>query len=74
MSASVRTVNCRLLGQIGAVAVAQRNTPTHDVVAEPFQGVAVHAGIMTHEAGNVEPSYPFCSICCTNRHPQAIPL
>ena len=27
------------VGQIGAVAETQRHAPTHDVVAEPFQGV-----------------------------------
>ena len=25
-------------GQVGAVAIAQRDAATHDVVAEPFQG------------------------------------
>ena len=29
------------VGQVGAVAVAQRDAPTHDVVAEAFQGVSV---------------------------------
>ena len=50
------------VGQIGAVAVAQRDAPTHDVVAEPFQGASVHAVIMTHQGGNVESPCPFLSI------------
>ena len=50
------------VGQVGAVAVAQRHAPTHDVVAEPFQGASVHAAIMTHQGGNVEPPCPFLSI------------
>ena len=41
------------VGQIGAVAVAQCHAPTHDVVAEAFQGVSVHGSIMTHQGGNV---------------------
>ena len=50
------------VGQIGAVAVAQRHAPTHDVVAEPFQGASVHAVIMTDQGGNVESLCPFLSI------------
>ena len=50
------------VGQIGAVAVAQCHAPTHDVVAEPFQGASVHAVIMTHKGGNVESPCPFLSI------------
>ncbi len=50
------------VGQIGAVAVAQGYAPTHDVVAEPFQGVTVHGSIMTHQGGNVESPCPFLSI------------
>ena len=53
------------VGQVGAVAIAQRHAPTHDVVAEPFQGASVHAGIMTHEGGNVESPCPFLSVCRT---------
>ena len=53
------------VGQIGAVAVAQRYAPTHDVVAEPFQGASIHASIMTHEGGKVESPCPFVSICRT---------
>ncbi len=49
------------VGQIGAVAVAQCHSPAHDVVAEPCQVASVHADIMTHQNGNVEPtiSVPF---------------
>src|SRR6516165_1814594 len=36
------------VGQVGAVAVAQRDTAAHDVVAEPFQGISLHGPIMTH--------------------------
>ena len=36
------------VGQVGAVAVAQRHAPTHDVVAEPFQGASVHS--IDHDA------------------------
>ena len=36
-------------GQVGAVAVAQCHAPTHDVVAQPFQGAAIHTGIMAHQ-------------------------
>ena len=54
-------------GQIGAVAVAQCDAPTHDVVAEPFQGMTVHRSIMTHQGGNVESPCPFRSICCTKQ-------
>ena len=54
------------VGQIGAVAVAQRDAPTHDVVAEPFQGASVHRSIMTHEGSNVESPYPFLSTRCTD--------
>jgi hypothetical protein len=50
------------VGQIGAVAVAQRYAPAHDVVPEPFQGASVHAGIMTHQGGKVELPCPFLSI------------
>ena len=50
------------VGQIGAVAVAQRDAATHDVVAEPFQGVSIHGSIMTHQGGNVESPCPFLSI------------
>ena len=50
------------VGQIGAVAVAQCYAPTHDVVAEPFQGASIHEAIMTHQGGNVEPPCPFLSI------------
>jgi hypothetical protein len=39
------------VGQIGAVAVAQREAPTHDAVAEPFQGMLIHGPIMTHRGG-----------------------
>ena len=49
-------------GQIGAVAVAQCHSPAHDVVAEPCQVASVHADIMTHQNGNVEPTSPFHSL------------
>jgi len=39
--------------QIGAVAEAQREAATHDVVAEPFQGTSLHGPIMTR-GGNAE--------------------
>ena len=55
------------VGEIGAVAVAQREAPTHDVVAEPLQGVAVHGPIMTHRGGNVELPRPFVSISCSTK-------
>ena len=42
------------VGQIGAIAVAQCYPPTHDVVAEPFQGASIHTGIMTDKGGNIE--------------------
>ena len=42
----------RAVGQVGAVAVAQRDAPTHDVVAEALQGVTVHRSIMTHQGGS----------------------
>jgi len=32
------------------------------VVAEPFQGASIHAGIMTHQGGKVESPCPFRSI------------
>jgi hypothetical protein len=35
-------------GEVGAVAVAQRYAPAHDVVAEPFQAMSIHEAIMTH--------------------------
>jgi hypothetical protein len=44
MSDRVRTVTFRLFGEVGAVAVAQRDALAHDVVAEPLQ---IHATIMT---------------------------
>ena len=50
------------VGQVGAVAVAQCYAPTHDVVAEPFQGASIHTGIMTDEGGNVQLLCPFPSI------------
>ena len=50
------------VGQVGAVAVAQCYVAAHDVVAEPFEGASVHAGIMTHEGGNVEPPCPVLSV------------
>src|SRR6185312_3723450 len=50
------------IGEIGAVAVAQCHAATHDVMAEPFQGVSVHAVIMTDKGGNVESPCPFLSI------------
>jgi hypothetical protein len=50
------------VGQIGAVAVAQRNAPTHDVVAEPCQVASVHAAMMTYQGGNVEPPCAFLAI------------
>ena len=53
------------VGQIGAVAVAQCDAPTHDVVAEPFQGASIHAVIMTDKSGNVESLCPFRSVCRT---------
>ena len=53
-------------GQIGAVAVAQRYSSAHDVVAEPCQVSSVHEGIMTHQNGNVEPPCPFGSVYRTN--------
>ena len=52
------------VGQIGAVAKAQGDPPTHDVVGEPFQGALIHAVIMTDKSGNVELLCPFLSICC----------
>ena len=39
------------VGQVGAVAVAQRDAPTHDVVAEAFQGVSVQV----HRRGDPPP-------------------
>ena len=54
------------VGQVGAVAVAQRYAPTHDVVAEPFQGASIHEVIMTHQGGNVESPCPFRSVRRTN--------
>ena len=42
------------IAQIGAVAETQRHAPTHDLVAEPFQGVSVHAVIMTDKSRKVE--------------------
>ena len=59
------------VGQVGAVAVAQRHAAAHDVVAEPFQVASVHALRMTHQGGNVESSYPFYSVRCLNRLHQA---
>ena len=53
------------VGQVGAVAEAQCDAPTHDVVAEPCQVASVHADIMTHQNGNVQPPYLFYSVCCT---------
>ena len=50
------------IGQVGAIAVAQRHASAHDVVAEPFQGVSVHAVIMTDKGGNVESPCTFLSI------------
>ena len=47
--------------EIGAVAVAQRDAPAHDVVAEPFARGPIHAGIMAHESGKVEPPCLFVS-------------
>ena len=36
------------VGEVGAVAVAQRDAPAHDVVTEPSQRMLVHEAIMTH--------------------------
>jgi hypothetical protein len=55
------------VGQIGAVAVAQRYAPTHDVVAEPFQGVSIHIDIMADKSGNVESPWPIISISRTKQ-------
>jgi hypothetical protein len=50
------------VGQIGAVAVAKRHAPAHDVVAEPFQGASIDASIMTDKRGNIQSLCPFHSI------------
>jgi hypothetical protein len=51
----VRTVELQAVGQVGAVAVAQRDASAHNGVAEPFQGISVHTAIiMTHQNGKVE--------------------
>ena len=55
------------VGQIGAVAIAQCNAPTHDVVAEACQVASVHAFEETYPGGNVELPYPLHSIRCLNR-------
>ena len=47
------------VGQVGAVAVAQRDAPTHDVVAEPFQVASVHESIMTHHERQCRVAMPY---------------
>ena len=46
------------VGQVSAAAVAQGYAPTHDVVAEAFQGASIHASIMTQQGGNVDVIIP----------------
>jgi hypothetical protein len=52
------------VGQIGAVAEAQREAATHDVVAEPLQGMSLHGPIMMDSGGNFVLPHPFVSIQC----------
>jgi len=58
---------CGLAGAASLALAATARAPANDMVAEPFQGVSIHVGIVTRQRGNVESPCPFHSVRCMKK-------
>ena len=61
------SVVCGLAVAASLALAAPARAPANDMVAEPFQGVSIHVGIVTRQGGNVESPCPFRSVNCMKK-------